>query len=361
MRGIRPALTIAAALALVACASGAGDDILGGDPPRPEASVIPLIPPTADDPRPATLAARAAGLQSDLATLEAGRERRQNDAEALRRAAAAEVDAYDAIVKRMGERIAAGAAPRNPELLADWTEARRRIGRVDTAVGRLRVLGAEVASDRALAAYLRDSARGAQALSGTDADMAELKRIEAGFGETGAGLERLSGEIGGEASRHAAWVDTERRRAETLFAAIQGGGTPPSAVSTRPAPNVASAVPPPETAAATAATRPVGIDGRRPFVVLRFDRPDAPFERPLFEAVQAAVSRQPDVRFDLVAVNPAGGGVDPAESRRNAERVLKALVEMGLPASRIVLSARTLPAADAPQVHLYVRPRRDQG
>ena len=353
-----PLLAVAVALAVAGCGTSSVQDILDVGDRTESADPAPLSRDTGDD-RPATLADRAAGLDADLARLTTSRERREADAAALRRAAASEIAAYDEVIKRMGERIAAGAAPRNPELLADWTEARRRIGRVDTAVARMRVLGAEVASDRALAVYLRDAARGAQGLSGTDSDMAALRRIEAGYGEAAAALDRVAGELGTETNRQAAWVDMERGRAETLFAAIQGGTARTSTASTMPAPNAALSNAAPR--AEAPATRPAGVDGRRPYIVLRFDRPDVPFERPLFEAVQAAVSRQPDVRFDLVAVNPSGGGVDAATSRKNAERVLKALVEMGLPADRIALSARTLGAADSPQVHLYLRPTRDQG
>jgi hypothetical protein len=99
---------------------------------------------------------------------------------------------------------------------------------------------------------------------------------------------------------------------------------------------------------------------RRPLVVIRFDRPNVEFEQALYTAVSRALERKPQAAFDLVAVAPASGtAADVARSanvaRRNAENVLRSLTSMGLPASRVTLSAGTSGEAQTNEVHIYVR------
>ena len=70
--------------------------------------------------------------------------------------------------------------------------------------------------------------------------------------------------------------------------------------------------------------------------------------------------RQPNATFDLVAVAPGGGGaarvaLNSTKARRHAEGVLRSLVEMGLPPSRVVVSGKTSQVANMNEVHLYLR------
>jgi hypothetical protein len=99
---------------------------------------------------------------------------------------------------------------------------------------------------------------------------------------------------------------------------------------------------------------------RRPLVVIRFDRPNVAYEQALYSALSGALTRRPSATFDLVAVAPQSGS--PAEvtsaqnrSKRDAERVLRSMSEMGLPMDRVRLSAMTSPSAQSNEVHVYVR------
>ena len=95
-------------------------------------------------------------------------------------------------------------------------------------------------------------------------------------------------------------------------------------------------------------------------MLIRFDRPNVDYEQALYYAVNQAFQRRPDVNFDLVAVTPAVG--DPAKvaletnrSRRNAELVLRSLVNLGLPPDRVSLAATSSSGAQVNDVHIYVR------
>ncbi|MBT5658743.1 MAG: hypothetical protein HOJ02_01175, partial [Rhodospirillaceae bacterium] len=99
---------------------------------------------------------------------------------------------------------------------------------------------------------------------------------------------------------------------------------------------------------------------RRPLVVIRFDRDDVDYQQALYTAVSRTLERNPTAAFDLIAVTPAGGS--PAQSalnssaaRRSAEKVLRALSDMGLPAERVTLSAMTSGDTQSNEVRIYMR------
>ena len=94
--------------------------------------------------------------------------------------------------------------------------------------------------------------------------------------------------------------------------------------------------------------------------MIRFDRPDVAYERPLYNALSRALERNPDAYFDIVAVAPTGGSPSEVrraqtQSRRNAEAVMSTVAEMGLPANRLRLSSTTSASVASSEIHVYVR------
>jgi hypothetical protein len=99
---------------------------------------------------------------------------------------------------------------------------------------------------------------------------------------------------------------------------------------------------------------------RRPLVVIRFDRRDVPYEAALYTAVSRALERRPSAVFDLVAVSPNGGSDaetahNADEAQRDAERVMRTLSKMGLPADRVTLSAMFSTGISDNEVRIFVR------
>lgn len=95
---------------------------------------------------------------------------------------------------------------------------------------------------------------------------------------------------------------------------------------------------------------------RRPLVVIRFVNDDIGFETPLYREVSRALSRDPALRLDLVAVTPsqADAGIS-GQAATYGGRVLRSLAAMGFPSERIRMSAVASSAAAVTEVHLYVR------
>ena len=73
-----------------------------------------------------------------------------------------------------------------------------------------------------------------------------------------------------------------------------------------------------------------------------------------------ALERYPNARFELVAVHPNTGNaaevaIESTRARRDAERVLRSLTQMGLSLDRIDLSYMPSNEATSDEVHLFVR------
>jgi len=114
-----------------------------------------------------------------------------------------------------------------------------------------------------------------------------------------------------------------------------------------------------EVKASMAARRPLSPDSR-PLVVIRFDRPNVQYEQAIYDAVSRALDRKPETAFDLVAVHPTTGStaqviLNSSAARRNAESVLRTLVDMGLPATRINMTSVGSASAQSNEVRVYVR------
>ena len=100
--------------------------------------------------------------------------------------------------------------------------------------------------------------------------------------------------------------------------------------------------------------------GSKPLIIIRFDRPDVQYKQALYTAVDQALEKFPSARFDLVAISNTNGNaaqlaLSSAEARKNGERVLRSLQNMGLPLSRISLSTASSENVLNSEVHLYLQ------
>ncbi len=261
---------------------------------------------------------------------------------------------YYATVGQVSSKLQTGTTPGNPLVTQQWNSAQAELDRLADGVGRLNNLSSAVAANASLASFLLDQTRSSYSISGAlDEDHRALAALEDEVNRATVSIERLMAELSDEVSRQNGYVAAERRNMTALAVAIKSGQFFGSSLSTRsfnPGVNAPGASP---TAAPNTA-------GRRPLAVIRFDRPNVPYQQQLYAAVSQAVERRPDVTFDLVAVAPNRDGAGQAglastQARRNAEAVYRSLTEMGLPADRVSLSAMTSNATDVNEVHLFVR------
>lgn len=98
---------------------------------------------------------------------------------------------------------------------------------------------------------------------------------------------------------------------------------------------------------------------QRPLVKIRFDRSDVEFEQPLYMAVNEVLNRYPEASFNVVALHSSLGGaaetaIESTRSRRNAQKVIRTLSQIGVSEDKIGVSYDQSPDVDASEVHIYV-------
>jgi len=294
---------------------------------------------------------RVQGLAAELSALRSAVVANAQEFRAVRAGIADVTGRYQTLVGTVTARLQVGTTPGNPELIAAWSEAQGLLGELDRNVGRLSALSPQVAANAASANFLHAAIRSAYRLSGgVDQDHRNLDLLEDETNRTIVTIERLLNELTDDVSRQSVTVASERRTMGSLGLAINSGRMYGAPLSTRVATGPQAAPP-----------RPVPVAAqRRPLVTIRFDRTDVAYRQPLYDAVSAAIERNPAVQFEVQGVAPARG--EPAEqaraandARRQAEGVLRSLVEMGMPSDRLSLSATTARDAGVTEVRVFVR------
>jgi hypothetical protein len=300
------------------------------------------------------LQGRVAKLAETLASIENGG---QNQAAA-----------YYAAVATIHTQLQSGTTPGNPRLLEKFKVARQTLEDFGANIQTLNDLALQINSSASNAAYLLETVRATYSLTGAvEEDHVRLAQMEDAINNTNVVIERLLNNVNDDITRTTAYLNTERDNMRTMALAIESGSLFGKSLSNRPFSNARLAEFSPSgpsssasNAAGMRALTPGLTNGPRPLVKIRFDRANIDYQQPLYMAVHEALKRYPDARFELVAVHPAKGNaaqvaIESTKARRDAEKVLRSLTEMGLTLDRIDLSYAPSPSASTSEVHLYIR------
>jgi hypothetical protein len=295
-------------------------------------------------------------MRGELAQLQQQVTQRNQQLQGIRGSATQNSQRYHGTVAAVSTRLQMGTTPGNPILVSQWTQAQTDLDRMAADVGNLSNLANQVAADSAMSTYLLQSIKSTYSLSGAiDEDHRQLSVLEDETSKTVVLIDRLLGELSSDVARQTNYIGAERNNLTTLSAAIKQGELLGPGLGNR-ANFYAGAQ---QFAAADAAAAPFSADGRVPLVVIRFDRADVPYQQALYNAVSQALARKPNAVFDVVAVAAGGSQAQTAsnqnQARRNADRVLRSLADMGLPASRVNVSAASSSQAAANEVQVFVR------
>lgn len=291
-------------------------------------------------------------LRSELQRLQDSVRTQNGSLQQLRASMVANSQNYHNTVASVNARLQVGTTPGNPILVQQFNAAQDSLDSINTDIAAMNKLATSVAGMSTMSAYLSESTRSAFGVSGSvDEDHRQLTVLADEVDQTVVLIERLLNETTDDIRRQSGYVAQERSNLNTTAAGIKAGEIYGASLA-----NVA-----------TNATAPVGIagkamdtTGRRPLVVIRFDRDKVPYQQALYNAVGQVLERRPSAAFDLVAVTPATGGsarvaLNSTKARRHAEDVLRSLVEMGLPPERVAVSAKTVSGNKSNEVHLYLR------
>ena len=297
---------------------------------------------------------RVSRLNDDLIRLQDEVGASNQQLQGLRSQSVENAQRYNGLVGSIQSRLQVGTTPGNPILTRQWNEAQALLDKIGAGIGQMTNLANVVADDSALAAFILESTRATFGLTGAvDEDHVQLARLEDDVNRTVVLVDRLLNELNGDISRQTNFASRERSNITVLSLAVKNGELFGTSLSNRAFASAAPTASAPPSLSGTAAAR-------RPLVVIRFDRPVVEYEQPLFTAVSEALDRRPSAIFELVAVAPETGtpaqvALSASRARRNAEKVLRTLSAMGLPADRIGLSATSSTDARSAEVHVYVR------
>jgi hypothetical protein len=300
---------------------------------------------------------KVAQMRGDLGRLQGSIAQHTADLQTIRLTTAQNAAAYYGTVAAIQARLQVGTTPGNPILQQQWSQAQSQLDTLNLDIANMNSLSTRVAADSSLAAFMLEAARSPYGLAGAvDEDHRALATLEDDVNRTVVALDRILNELNGDLQRQTAYLNSERSNLASLSVGIKNGELLGQGLGNRA---FASAAPLPSSPIAASAGSAMA-EGRRPLVVIRFDRARVDYQQALYTAVSRALERRPDASFDLVAVSPARGNaaqvtLNSSNAKRNAESVLRSLTEMGLPGTRVQLSSTTSGQAQNTEVHVYVR------
>jgi predicted RecA/RadA family phage recombinase len=262
---------------------------------------------------------------------------------------------YHGTIAAVNARLQVGTTPGNPILVQQFNSAQADLDRIAADITEMNALANRVSNNSTMSSFLSESARASFTVSGAvDEDHRQLAILEDEVNRTDVLISRLLKEVSSDVRRQTNYVATERANLNLVSAAIRSGEIFGGSLVNKA---LASAT---AGRSGNIAARPMSTAGKRPLVVIRFDRAKVPYQQALYNAVSRVLEGSPSAVFDLVAVAPTAGGtakmaLNSNKARRHAEEVLRALIEMGLPPARVAVSAKTLSAAKTNEVHVYLR------
>lgn len=357
---------------------------------------------------------RALELRDDVLRLRSSVNLNASEFGLLRANGAAGAVQYHSTVAAITARLQNGTTRGNPILLRQWEEAEASLNEVTNSLNRLNALQTSVAADASLCSYMLESVQAGFLLSGAvDEDHDQLKLLRDEVSRLVVQLDYLRNQVADDIQRQTTYLTTERSNLQALAFAITRGELLGNSMANRPVivtPSPVFSLPqatqqmmpagmrsgyaPIPSASPTVAVTSAGRVGPNPMsprdymeetgqltssppsmpnsdsavaptagrllVLIRFNQPNVEYEQQLSSAVSMALRRKSDTEFSVVAVTPISG--EPSDlareqelAGRNAETVKRALVQLGLSPSRIVMASTQTQDAKTAEVHVYVR------
>lgn len=304
---------------------------------------------------------------------------------------------YFAAVATVNTQLQSGTTPGNPRLVSKLNTAEQSLEDLSSSIDDFNGVAVDSSKVASEAQFLLEEARAAYNIAGAvEEDHVKLAQTEDMINNTVVMIERVLNTVNDDLTRTSAYVSAERDNLRTLSLAVTNGDLYGKNLANRPFSRAgrfagtSQAVAPPSQGlsvqkksdfmsseslmdggvdsidAEPAPNSPAaysGVSGMvapRMLVKIRFDNSDVDYEQPLYVAVNEALKRHPDAMFDLVAVHPSSGNaakvaIESTRARRNAEKVLRTLTQMGLASDQVELSYDQDEAVDANEVRLYMR------
>jgi hypothetical protein len=304
-------------------------------------------------------------LKSDLFALQGRVGNLSGQLKGLQQRSLSQSAEYNASVATINTQLQSGTTPGNPRLVQKLQVAQGNLEKLSQNVADLNSMAVEAANAASMGSFLLEACRSAYGLSGAvEEDHAALSQVEDQVNTTIVTIDRLLNEVNDAITRTAAYLSAERGNIRTLSLAVTNGDYYGTSLASRPfssAPVMQPASYAPAAGAPMGMPAPAAVPGSpRPLVKIKFDQPNVDYQQAVYMAVNEAMQKYPNARFELVAVNPSAGNaaqvaIESTRARRNAETVLRSLSQMGIDVNRIDLSTMQSAEAKSNEVHIYIR------
>ena len=286
-----------------------------------------------------------------------------NELNQLQRANEGRSAEYYANIATINTQLQSGTTPGNPRLVSRLSKAERSLEQLGDSLTQLNSIAVNTSGAASEASYLLENTRAAYSVSGAvEEDHIKLSELEDTINNTIVMIERVLNTVNDDITRTTSYLSSERNNLRTLALGVTNGDLYGKSLSSRPFSSAAVAFSDGSSVVDTtvASVAPATLSGPRALAKIKFDRPDVEYEQPVYVAVTEALKRYPEARFDLVAVNPTGGNaaevaIETTRARRNAEKVLRTLTQLGLDTNRVDLSYNESSTATSSEVHLFVK------
>ncbi len=312
------------------------------------------------------------GITSDLRTVQDRVASLSANLNGMERRHEQEAADYYANIATINTQLQSGTTPGNPRLMTRLNKAEQTLDELGGSIAQLNTLAADISNTASEASFLLEETRAAYSVSGAvEEDHVHLAQLEDSINNTMIIVQRILNIVNDDITRMSTYLSAERENLRVLSLAVANGDFYGRSLANRPFSGAQSYQPASYSAGAPAAAPAPAVDysaqqpapalnGPRPLAKIKFDRPDVAYEEPVYLAVNEALKRYPNARFDLVAVTPTNGNaaqvaIESTKARRNAEQVLRTLVQMGLQQDRVDLAYSESGQAATNEVHLFVK------
>lgn len=300
-------------------------------------------------------------LHHDLGDLQSDLARFSERLGALEKVNQDKAAAYYADTATISTQLQSGTTPGNPRLLQKLANAQDSLDGLAKNVNDFNDLAIEITKAGSVASYLLEGTRAAYGLTGAvEEDHVQLAQLEDTVNNTVVIIDRLQNNVNDDITRASAYLTTERNNLRTLSLAVTDGDLFGKALSNRPFTSLAKQTETVTTAKTADPAQDPSVSNPRPLVKIRFDKTNVNYEQPVYMALSEAMDKYPAARFELVAVHPTQGNaaqvaIESTKSRRNAEKVLRSMTQMGVPLDKLDISYASSESVTDNEVHIYIR------
>lgn len=248
---------------------------------------------------------------------------------------------YHKLIGSIEAKLQVGTTPGNPQVYAMLQGAQNNIQVMNANSITLNQISQRVSSDAAMTTYLLDSIKAAFLVSGAvDEDHRQLRILENETGQTSILIQSLLSEVNSDTARQQQYTETARNYIVDLDSAIKVGNFMGASLMSG-------------NSAAPYGTPSQVFTNGSPLLVIKFNKSDVKYFDALKKAVSSAKAKNPNVGFDVVAVQ--SGKSITAGSQNNANNVFQEIIKMGVDTENVSLSATTDNSVASSEVHIFVK------